>query len=243
MSKIYYPTKVERYRSLAEKYSKENGVPVDVILATIKKESAGNPDAWNGSNQENSRGLMQISEATALSHSSIKIPFMLLDTLFEPEESIKYGSKLLKWIYNYLNPYFPKYVDEKLKWKTVSSSYNQGHAYYKWALQTLDEKGEKVTWESILKTVLNPTKTTKTPWESSARTYGPSIIDSIPDIFLKPVSNPLSFFNTPIQGSALTNSGSSGFNPMYLILGAGLAGVGYFLSKDKKLMKKIGLGK
>ncbi len=237
MTKVYYSSNVERWRSIAEKYSKEFGVPVDVILSTIKKESAGNPDAWNpqGNPPENSRGLMQISEPTAMS-TPLNVPVMLLDTLYEPDENIKQGTKLLRYKYDYLTPYFPKYVDEKLKWKIVTSSYNQGHGYYKWALQTLDERGEKVTWESVLDTVLNPEKTTKTPWRSSAQSYGPSVIDPIPDILLKPINNPLDFFNKPIQGSALTNTSTK--NPMPFILGllglsAAIAVGFYYLDKKK----------
>lgn len=240
MTKLYYPSKVERYRSIAEKYSKISSVPVDVILSTIKKESAGNPDAWNGQNNENSRGLMQMSQNTALSNPATKVPFMILDKLFEPDYNIEKGTALLKWIYDYLTPYFPKNMDEKLKWKIVSSSYNQGHGYWKWALQTTDERGQAFTWDNILNNVLNPTKTTKTPWEDSARTYGPSIIDPINDIFLKKISNPLDFFNQPIAGSKLSgkNSSSSIMNILPYVLGLGvLGGAGFYLSKNKKLFK------
>ena len=241
MTKIYYPSNVERYRSLAEKYSKEYLVPVDVILGTIQKESAGNPKAWNPQNNENSRGLMQISEPTAISHPAIKVPFLLLDTLYDPEDNIRAGSALLQWIYNFLNPYFPKYVDEKLKWMVVSSSYNQGHGYYRNALQSLDKEKRPVTWNNILDRVLNPIPSGRTPWVNSAKTYGPSIIDGIPTILLKPVKNPAKFFSTPRQGSALVNSQSL-VGPLHFILLAGsLGALGYLVYTDKSLMKKLGV--
>jgi hypothetical protein len=237
MSKVYYPSNVERYRSLAEKYSKETGVPVDVILQTIKKESAGNPDAWNPQNDENSRGLMQISEPTALTHPAINIPFMLLDTLYQPEENIKYGARLLAWIYKYLNPYFPKYVDEKTKWKAVSSGYNQGHGYYKWALETLDEKGEKVTWDSILNYVLTPEKTTRTPWRSSAQTYGPSVIDPIPSGNLVTPQNirwkgMVAGTGSKLSGQSFLKQGSSAIGKV--IFGGGILALGAVIYTQTK---------
>jgi hypothetical protein len=238
MTNLYYPSNVERYRSIANKYSKLHAVPVDVILATIKKESAGNPKAFNGQNNENSRGLMQMSEATATTHPAVNVPFMILDKLYEPDYNIDKGTSLLKWIYDYLTPYFNKSMDEKLKWKLVTSSYNQGHGYWKWALQTTAENNEAFTWENILHNVLNPTKTTRTPWVDSAKTYGPSIVEPIADIFLKKISNPMDFFNQPIIGSELTgtNSSSSFSSVIPFILGLGvLGGAGfYFMKKGKK---------
>lgn len=248
MTKLYYPSNVERYRSIANKYSKHYGVPVDVIMSTIKKESAGNPDAWNGSNNENSRGLMQISEKTATTHKAVDVSFMALDTLYDPDTNIDKGTSLLRWIYDYLTPYYSKTMSEKLKWKLASSSYNQGHGYYKWALQSTDEKNERFTWDNILNNVLNPTRTTRTPWRSSAQTYGPSIVDPIADIYLKKLSNPSSFFASPVTGSELSSkhAGSSmkqniAKGSIIAIFGGGAIFIANFIRKDKKLMKKMGL--
>jgi len=232
MQKLYYPSNVERWRSIAEKYSSQTGVPVDVILQTIKKESAGNPDAWNpqGNPPENSRGLMQISEPTALTSPAIKLPFMLLDTLYNPDTNIKHGTNLLKWKYEYLKPYFPKSMDEKTRWMVASSSYNQGHGYYKWALQTIDENDGSYDWDNILNNVLdpNPKYTTRTPWRSSAQTYGPSVINPIPKENLELKNN--TFWKRLSSGAGSKLSGkqasSGGGVLMPILLGTGLASIG-----------------
>lgn len=161
------------YMPIIEKFSKQFKVPVMVIVNTIYAESRGNVKAWNPSLGENSRGLMQISEKTAQDHP-IKIPFMMLDTLFDAETNIFNGVKYLDYIRKYLEPSF-KNIDEKTKWTVISSSYNQGMGYYKKALNYLNANQQEQTWENILHRVLNPAFGGR-PWTKNANEYGPKIV-------------------------------------------------------------------
>jgi soluble lytic murein transglycosylase-like protein len=45
----------------AKRWSKERGIPVQEVLATIYVESRGKPTAWANLETEDSRGLMQVN--------------------------------------------------------------------------------------------------------------------------------------------------------------------------------------
>lgn len=170
------------YLSLMEKYSNQFNVPVPIIAGTIKTESSGNPQAWNPSLGENSRGLMQISERTA---SGPPLSVSDLSDLFDPDYNIYTGTKYLGYIRDSLRPYFRSGTPEDIRWKVISSSYNQGWGYYKTALQTLNEMGMPQTWDNIEYYVLNPVKKIGTPWESNVKHYADSVMSSITSDQLK----------------------------------------------------------
>ena len=65
-------TNIKRYLPIIKKYSKLYNVPEKIIGSIIYSESRGNPDAWNGSNNENSRGLI-IYNATIIKGLSMDI--------------------------------------------------------------------------------------------------------------------------------------------------------------------------
>jgi soluble lytic murein transglycosylase-like protein len=167
-------SRISKYLPIIEKYSKQYKVPVMIIVNTIYTESRGNPKAWNGQNNENSRGLMQISERTAQS-PPLNIPFMLLDTLYDPDTNIKTGTKYLAYLRDFLIPYFDKSATTKVKWTVITSSYNQGHGYYKKALIYISQMGKSQTWENIEYRVLNPVGSTRKPWTQNVHEYGPGI--------------------------------------------------------------------
>lgn len=164
-----YPSQVLPFKPFIEKYTTAYKVPVDVVIGTIMTESAGNPKAWNGQNNENSRGLMQISEKTAL--STLKVPQADLQRLFEPEYNIERGTWYLSYLYNLLKPYFGTLRDEKQRWMVVSSSYNQGAGYYIKAMQSLTAEGKQMTFDMIRARVLAPVGGGATPWVANVNEY------------------------------------------------------------------------
>lgn len=177
------PTVSMPYLPIIEKYAKEYKIPVPIIAYMIKTESSGNPRAWNPSNGENSRGLMQISEKTALTHPSLRLKQTDLEKLFDPDFNIKNGAKLLNYLYLWLKPYFGEKTSEDTKWRVVTSSYNQGEGYYKKALMKLTSENKPQTWENIETAVLNPVSGGK-PWTENVLSYAKSIMDNIDTRYL-----------------------------------------------------------
>ena len=92
-----YPIK---YEELVEKYSAENEVDKFLIYAIIKTESDFKPDAESNLG---ARGLMQIMKTT---FEWIRYRFddseeLEFDTMYEPEQNIRYGSYLISYLINY----------------------------------------------------------------------------------------------------------------------------------------------
>lgn len=170
---------VSQFHSIIDKYSKKYKVPYDVIYNTIVHESNGDPKAFNPMNNENSRGLMQISQPTALT-SPLNIPLILIDRLYEPDFNIEHGTKYLAYVRDFLKPYY-KGKDEKLFWLIISSSYNQGMGYYKKALEYINENGEPLNWEHIKYRVLNPVGSTRRPWPENVEKYAQRIVGVLDD--------------------------------------------------------------
>ena len=73
--------------------SKQYGVNGNLVKAIIKAESNFNPSVQVKTDRENSRGLMQINQPTAL---GLGLKEDRLHTLFNPETNIHYGALLLK---------------------------------------------------------------------------------------------------------------------------------------------------
>ena len=167
------------FKSIILKYSKMYDVPSEIIASTIYTESRGDVRAFNGQNSENSRGLMQISQRTALSYP-LSIPYILLDRLYEADYNIETGTKYLAYIRSYLKDHHLDKVKNMVDyWTVITSSYNQGHAYYGKALDTLEMKNKSFTWRNIAYYVKNPVLWSKTPWISSVDKYGPDITGRI----------------------------------------------------------------
>lgn len=166
------------YLSIIEKASKTYNIPVTIIAWMIDHESKGNPKAWNPNNSENSRGLMQVSENAAKS-----TPLFIAQTdwnrLYEPEFNIMNACKLLDYIRGKMITLLPKNIDSVILWNCVTSSYNQGWGYYKWAIESLTKDGKTLTWENIVERVNNPTTTTKKPWYQNVITYAKSTVGNI----------------------------------------------------------------
>lgn len=59
---IRFADNVERWRTFAGEASRQSGIPVNLILAVVAQESAGNPDAVGGVGEW---GLMQLTDAAA----------------------------------------------------------------------------------------------------------------------------------------------------------------------------------
>lgn len=211
------PSNIYTYLPVIEKYAKKYSVPVMVVVGTIAHESSGNPMAWNPSLGENSRGLMQISEKTALTHPAFLISAANLDSLYDPEINISYGVKYLAYIRDYLAPYFQRNIGPMERWLTITSSYNQGEGYYQKALIQLNQMGISQTWPNIKNSVLS---LDKTPWQENVQTYGPTVLRGLDvsqlvspaESVLAPLANTISWVGdlfTVNPSDPLTN-GSSG---------------------------------
>lgn len=90
--------RVLMYENLAQKWGERWKVPWALILAIIGTESAGNPRAYRYESHINdaSRGLMQMLYSTARSLGYKGPP----RGLYNPDISIKYGTKFLRMLYN-----------------------------------------------------------------------------------------------------------------------------------------------
>lgn len=174
MAYMYPSPTVAQFAPIIEKYSAKYKVPVEIIANTIYRESSGNPRAWNPSNNENSRGLMQISEATAT--STLKVTN--LEKLWEPDYNIERGSYYLSYIYNMLLPIMGS-LPEADRWMVVTSSYNQGSWYWKNAMETLLAEGKKLSFPVIQARVLAPVNTTRTPWRQNVLEYASKIFSKV----------------------------------------------------------------
>jgi hypothetical protein len=160
------------YFSIVAKYSQEFDVPVNVINAVIIQESGGNPKAFNPTNGENSRGLMQISEA--LAKGTFSFGFFDLSSLFNPDVNIKHGAKYLSQLRNQLSVYFDTNISEMDKWKIIVSSYNQGSGYWIKALKQAKKEKIPQTWEIISKYMVRVGAPSGTL--SALPVYGPSVM-------------------------------------------------------------------
>ena len=92
-----YPLKYTEY---VEKYSKENGVDKFLIYAIIKTES--NFDS-NAVSNVGARGLMQIMDETFqwIRYRTGDSEEIEYETMFDPEQNIRYGSYLIGYLLNY----------------------------------------------------------------------------------------------------------------------------------------------
>ncbi|NSW92289.1 MAG: lytic transglycosylase domain-containing protein [Firmicutes bacterium] len=96
--KRIYPLKFGEY---VFKYSEINGIDPYLVFAIIKAESSFNPYAKS---VKNARGLMQITEKTAMwGVESIKIENFSLDDLYDPETNIKIGCWYIRQLINEFN--------------------------------------------------------------------------------------------------------------------------------------------
>lgn len=94
-----YPIK---YEDLVEKYAYENNVDKFLIYAIIKTESDFKPDAESNLG---ARGLMQIMKPTFewVRYRYDDSEDMAFDTMYEPEQNIRYGSYLIAYLINYFD--------------------------------------------------------------------------------------------------------------------------------------------
>jgi len=176
MAFLYPSPTVATYAPIIEKYSAKYKVPVEVIANTIYRESSGNPKAWNPSLGENSRGLMQISEATATSTLGIKTAD--LPRLNEPDFNIERGTWYLARIYGILLPIMGS-MKETDRWMVVTSSYNQGTWYWQNAIKTLISEGKVLDFPIIQARVLAPVNTTRMPWRDNVLNYAAKIFSKV----------------------------------------------------------------
>ncbi len=214
---------VEKFRPIIEKYSKKYNVPVEIIGAVIMNESSGNPSAWNPSNNENSRGLMQISESTA--KSTLKVPVMMLDVLFEPDYNIQKGTYYLGYIRDKLNSHCKSIgikVDDLLLWFMVTGSYNQGMGYYMNALSRLKENNESINKANVVKELLR--KDYRNPWPENVKHYAAKVISRLPAQFIDELTDPSTLVSQSGYKYNSIDSGSSK-TKMIIISSIGLLGL------------------
>lgn len=171
-----YP-QTQAYKSVIDNYSKQFKVPASVIESVIIQESNGNPNAWNGSNNENSRGLMQMSEATAL---DMGVKREELDSLFDPQFNIYYGTKHLADRRDIMQPYFDKNINEHDKWMIITSTYNQGQTWWINALDELLRAGNPQSWEAARNKILSLPIPQMT--KNHVDMYGPQVLSRVSDL-------------------------------------------------------------
>jgi len=105
-----FPLKYEEY---VYKYSYEYGLDPYLVFSIIKAESSFNP---NATSHKNARGLMQVTDDTALWIAEMMgIKDFEIESLYDPETNIKFGC----WLLNNLKGQFN---DDDL----VIASYNAG---------------------------------------------------------------------------------------------------------------------
>jgi len=96
--KINYPLKFEEY---VIKYSNEYKLDPYLVWALIKAESGFNPEAISS---KNARGLMQISENTAIEGAQkLKMDKFKVEDLFDPEVNIRLGCWYFRWLLDQFN--------------------------------------------------------------------------------------------------------------------------------------------
>lgn len=168
--------------AIVNKYSDDYDVPVNLINAVIIQESGGDPKAFNPTKGENSRGLMQISEA--LAKGSFGFSLFSVGNLFDPDTNIKYGTKYLSQLRDQLSVYFDNYISEFDKWKIIVSSYNQGSGYWIKALKQAKKEKVSQTWETVSKYMSKVGAPSGTL--SAINVYGPSVMSflSESDLFV-----------------------------------------------------------
>lgn len=105
--------KVAQWRSLAEKWSKQTGTPVALILATIEQESGGQPHVTryepdyqrayidgSAKNLRNAKACGLTPQEAATSYGLMQLMFPLAygygarskESLFDPDQNIRFGA-------------------------------------------------------------------------------------------------------------------------------------------------------
>lgn len=77
-------TRVLQYKTLADKWSKQTGVPAALILATIEQESGGNPSATRhepGFLRRHAKGCNQLAESAHVSPEAVATSYGLMQLL------------------------------------------------------------------------------------------------------------------------------------------------------------------
>lgn len=217
------------YLSIIDKYSIQFNVPANLIKSIIIQESGGNPKAWNPSNGENSRGLMQISQNLATGDFDFNI--FTLSKLFDPDTNIKTGTNYLAKLRDQLSVYFDDEIFEMDKWKIIVSSYNQGTAYYIKALKALRNEGTAQSWEKVTQRMIidGVPRSTK----DAISVYGPTVMSYLIDSDLK-VNGKYTTGSSSVLYKAIKVTQDSSFFYVMAILAVG--GVAYYYY-NKKGMK------
>lgn len=167
--------RVSSYLDSIKKASAKYKVPEEVIASVIIQESGGNSRAFNPSNGENSRGLMQISENVAVNEYGLPNSVMQLDAiLYDPEKNIDYGARHLRDKYNTVASHFDNQINERDKWMIVTSTYNQGQKHWIQALDYVRYRGDAQSWNSVRDAIMSFSIPTAT--RNHVDMYGPNVI-------------------------------------------------------------------
>ena len=92
--------KVEPYRTLASKYGDAYGVSVNLILAHVCVESAGNPAALSSAG---AIGLMQMEPTTLPDINQMLGSSYGPNDLYNPETAIRCGTAYLNWLFTFFS--------------------------------------------------------------------------------------------------------------------------------------------
>lgn len=95
LKKIYQASYPVRYQQTVERLAEQNGLEPELVLAVIRTESSFNPTAESS---VGARGLMQLTDETLawVSYRLKEEQPPSSEVLFDPEQSIYYGTALLR---------------------------------------------------------------------------------------------------------------------------------------------------
>lgn len=217
-----YPNSVRPYLAFIQSAAKKYNVPEGVIVGTILTESNGNQNATNPNplrpsdpSAENSRGLMQISQRTALNELGFGI--MTIDSLFDPRTNINAGARLLSMYYKQLSPFFDDYMTVFDRWKVVTNSYNQGTNRWAIALQNVKLKNVPQTFD-LVRQELYSLSNLPSITRQHASFYGEKVMAYAFDVKREaPIKNSI-VFDSNISQIALYTTGA-----------IAVLGIGYFM--------------
>lgn len=124
------------YTELVERYSKENGLPSELVYAVILTESSFHEDALSSAG---AKGLMQLTDDTSEWVAMLLGEEPRPDDIYEPELNIRRGCRLLAYLYA-----------EFGGWEEALAAYNAGIGRVRGWLENPElSEGGRLICESI----------------------------------------------------------------------------------------------
>lgn len=120
-----FPGQVEKWRELANKVFAGSGIPVDLVLAIIQGESAGDERRV----YKAARGLMQITPVVWKDQvDRFGAPITTDAQLFDPQTNLQLGRKTLQHVVTVLRRYVQPNWDDRVWVESVIAGWNAGYS-------------------------------------------------------------------------------------------------------------------